>query len=85
MIGWMIRVNVHEAKSRLSQLLEAVAQGDTVVICNRNKPVAELKPIEQAGSEPRKFGQKIAFRSVPEDFNAPLPKDELDAWESGRL
>ena len=43
----MIRVNVHEAKTHLSRYLERVAEGESVVICKRNIPVAELRPIVQ--------------------------------------
>ena len=41
----MISVNMHEAKSRLSELVKAVEKGnETVIICRNGKPVAELKP-----------------------------------------
>ncbi len=41
-------VNIHEAKTHLSRLLERVEQGETVVIARAGKPVAELRPIQRA-------------------------------------
>jgi prevent-host-death family protein len=41
----MIMVNIFEAKAKLSEYLEAVARGERVLICNRNRPVAELRAL----------------------------------------
>ena len=41
----MKMVNINEAKAKLSEFLDAVAQGETVIICNRNQPVAELRAV----------------------------------------
>jgi prevent-host-death family protein len=56
MIMTMIVVNIHEAKARLSEYLEAVAKGERVLICKRNQPVAELRAVEQRRTEPRPIG-----------------------------
>ena len=45
----MIQVNVAEAKTRLSELLDAVDRGEEVVIANRNKPVARIVPFGTPG------------------------------------
>jgi prevent-host-death family protein len=42
----MIRVNIQEAKTHLSRYLDRVEQGDVVVVCRHNQPVAELRAIE---------------------------------------
>ena len=78
----MIRVNVHDAKTRFSSLLEAVKQGETVLICNRNKPVAEMKAVEAPRTKPRKLGQHVGVFSISDDFNDPLSDEELALWES---
>lgn len=41
----MQAINVHEAKTHLSSYLAEVEQGERVVICRRNKPIAELRPV----------------------------------------
>jgi prevent-host-death family protein len=46
----MLMVNIAEAKAKLSEYVEAVANGEHVIICNRNRPVAELRAIEAARS-----------------------------------
>jgi prevent-host-death family protein len=78
----MIRVNVHDAKTRFSSLLEAAKNGETIVICNRNKPVAELKAVEQPRTKPRKLGQHVGVLAISEDFNDPLSDEEMALWES---
>ena len=44
----MIMVNIFEAKAKLSEFIEATAQGERVLICKRNVPVAELRPVATA-------------------------------------
>jgi prevent-host-death family protein len=44
----MIRLNVNEAKTRLSSLLDRVAAGEVVLVCKRNVPVAEIRPVAGA-------------------------------------
>ncbi|HEX6111738.1 MAG TPA: type II toxin-antitoxin system Phd/YefM family antitoxin [Geminicoccaceae bacterium] len=73
----MATVNVHQAKTHLSRLLERVAAGEEVIIARAGKPVARLVSIER--EEPRKPG--LAKGHVTEAFFEPLPADELDAWQ----
>lgn len=82
----MREVNVYEAKTSLSALLEAVAAGEEVVITKRNRPVARLVPIEPPKRQPR-FGsaREVFERSglTREDIDralAPLSDDELKEW-----
>ena len=62
----MIQTNIREAKSKLSAYLSQVEQGEEVMIVKRGKPVAMLKPIEQAAALPsmKSFRQKIRLRGV---------------------
>jgi prevent-host-death family protein len=83
MIMTMIVVNIFEAKAKLSEYLEQVARGERVVICKRNRPIAELRAVEQARPEPRPIGAGPFTFDVPESFFAPLPDDFLAAFESG--
>jgi prevent-host-death family protein len=72
-------VGVHEAKTHLSRLLEDVAGGEEVVITRRGEAVATLVPVRPAAS--RRFGIDEGRFAVPEDFDAPLPDEVLDAFE----
>ena len=78
----MIMINIHEAKARLSEFLEAAAQGERVLICNRNRPVAELRALPDRTGV-RDFTPAYPGFAVAADFFAPLPDDDLDAFEAG--
>jgi antitoxin (DNA-binding transcriptional repressor) of toxin-antitoxin stability system len=77
----MLRVNIHEAKANLSKYLDAVAAGDTVVICNRNVPVAELRAVPLARRTPRPIGLCKGTFEVSKAFFEPLPEDMLLGFE----
>ena len=79
----MIVVNIHEAKAKLSEYLDAVAKGERVLICKRNQPVAELRAVEQKRTEPRLIGGGPYHFEVPASFFEPMPDEFLDAFESG--
>ncbi len=74
-----MEVNVHEAKTHLSRLLERVALGEEVVIAKAGKPVAKLVPLS---NEPktRFLGSAKGEFVVPDDFNDPLPKEIEDLF-----
>lgn len=69
-------VNVHEAKTHLSRLLERVKGGEEIVLAKAGRPYARLVPIEP---KPRELG--FVPGSVPDTFFEPLPVDELEKWE----
>ena len=73
-------VNVHEAKTHLSRLLDDVAAGAEVVIAKAGKPVARLVPVE-AAPRPKKLGLLRGRIKVPADFDAPLPPEILADFE----
>jgi prevent-host-death family protein len=72
-----VQVNVQEAKTTLSELLARAERGDEVVIARAGVPVVRLTLID--GKPSRVFGP-LEF-DVPDDFDDPLPEDELAAWE----
>jgi prevent-host-death family protein len=78
----MIMVNIHEAKAKLSEFVDAVERGERVVICKRNHPVAELRSVEQKRTKPRLLGGAKGI-VIPLSFFDPMPDDFLDAFESG--
>ena len=78
----MIVMNIHEAKAKLSECLDAVASGERVVICKRNQPVAELRAVEQKRTEPRPIGGGPHIE-LTDAFFEPMPDEFLDAFEFG--
>jgi prevent-host-death family protein len=76
----MSKVNVHEAKTSFSRLLRRVAAGEEITIANRGVPVARLVPVPSEETT-RKLGFFRGQMTIPDDFDAPLPADILDAFE----
>lgn len=64
-------VNIHQAKTHLSRLLEQVAKGEEVVIARSGRPVARLVAISDAPRRPGRLKGKI---EIADDFDAPLPE-----------
>jgi prevent-host-death family protein len=78
-----MEVNVHEAKTHLSRLLDRVAMGEEVIIAKAGKPVAKLVPLKKAPKK-RVFGSAKGDFAVPDDFNDPDPDIE-DLFYNGPL
>ena len=76
----METVNIHEAKTQLSRLIERVRAGEEVVIAKAGKPVARLVPVVPAGFV-RKPGSLKGRIRIDGDFNAPLPEEVIAVFE----
>lgn len=76
----MRTINIHEAKTHLSRLVDEVVAGEEVMIAKAGKPMAKLSPFIPATKE-RKLGLLAGKLSVPADFDAPLPDDVLASFE----
>jgi len=76
----MTTYNIHQAKSQLSKLIEAVQEGETLTIAKAGKPVAVLGPL-RAHSIPRRRGVLKGQIQLGPEFDEPLPTDVLDAFE----
>ncbi|TMJ13552.1 MAG: type II toxin-antitoxin system Phd/YefM family antitoxin [Alphaproteobacteria bacterium] len=75
-------VNVHEAKTHLSKLLDRVHAGEEIIVAKAGKPYAKLVPVKQPKPrKPRVPGALKHLGPIPDSFFDPLPDDELDAWE----
>jgi antitoxin (DNA-binding transcriptional repressor) of toxin-antitoxin stability system len=79
----MIRLNIHEAKTHLSRHLAELPEGEVIVICRRNVPIAEIRLLPQARTSPRPIGLARGQIKVPPEFFEPLPDDMLTAFEGG--
>lgn len=75
-------INIHEAKTQFSKLIEAVTHGEEIVIAKAGKPAARLVPV-QVQQPARKPGALKGKIRIAADFDAPLP-DHLQAAFEGR-
>lgn len=73
----MSTINVYEAKTHLSELLDRALAGEEIVIARSGKPIVRLVPV----AERQRRTPGIATGRVTEAFFEPLPDEELDAWE----
>jgi antitoxin (DNA-binding transcriptional repressor) of toxin-antitoxin stability system len=80
----MVRVNIHEAKTHLSEHLERLERGaeDVVVICRRNEPIAELRALPKRQTTPRPILVADPRFRLSAAFFEPLPDDLLAAFEA---
>ena len=81
-----MQVNIYEAKTRLSELVEQARQGETVVIAKSGTPLAKLVALD--APEPKRkirFGLMKGELEIADDFDAPLPDDVLADFERGPL
>jgi prevent-host-death family protein len=78
------KVNVHEAKTHFSKLLDRAHAGEEIIVHKSGRPYARLGPIEpRAASEPRKPGRwEGIVPPIPDSvWFDPLPEEELRLWE----
>ncbi len=84
----MITMNINEAKTHLSSALARVAKGETVVLCKRNTPVAEIRPLRESLKKKRPIGlasKEFPTFSVDKSFFEPLPDAIVDAFSVGNV
>lgn len=75
----MIKVNIAEAKARLSTYVDRIERGETVVLCRRNTPIAEIRPLPKLPAKDRPVGIDRGMK-VPASFFEPLPDEMLRAF-----
>ena len=76
----MIRLNIHEAKTHLSRYLPRLKRGEFIVLCKRNEPVAEIRPLPLRRVKPRPVGLSKGRFEIPASFFEPLPDEILDVF-----
>ncbi|ACD18757.1 type II toxin-antitoxin system Phd/YefM family antitoxin [Paraburkholderia phytofirmans] len=74
----MLTVNIHEAKTNFSRLVDAAAGGEEILIAKAGKPAARLVSITKPA---RRFGALKGAVRIADDFDAPLPDDVIAAFE----
>jgi prevent-host-death family protein len=73
-------VNIYDAKTKLSELVDRAAAGEEVIIAKAGKPVARLVPLKVRERVPGRGKGQV---KIAPDFNAPLPDSTLRDFESG--
>jgi prevent-host-death family protein len=77
----MQSVNIHEAKTHFSKLVEAAMKGEEIIIAKAGKPAAKLVPLGGTKRRGIRFGLMKGEIDISEDFDAPLPEDLQRAFE----
>ena len=80
----MIKLNIHEAKTHLSRYLAQLDEEEVIILCNRNVPVAEIRPLPKQSNENREIGFMKGQLTVPPSFFEPFDDEILDAFEGTR-
>lgn len=79
MFMYMIKVNIAQARAELSRYLARVQRGETITLCRRNVPIAEIRPLRVARASERPVGIDRGM-TVPASFFEPLPDELLQAF-----
>jgi prevent-host-death family protein len=80
-----MEVNIHEAKTHLSRLLQRVAAGEEVTIARSGVPVARLVAVAPEKKKIRPLGMDRARTWIADDFDAPLPDELLKQFYGGEI
>ena len=79
----MKTVNIHEAKTQLSKLVEQASKGESFVIAKAGKPIVKVMPLNTPiGTEVRRLGFMAGHISVPDDFDR-MGQEEIEALFGG--
>jgi prevent-host-death family protein len=79
-----VQVNAHEAKTRLSRLLDLVEEGETVVIARHGEPVAELVPARKTTGFPFGIAREAPLVPAGNDWWQPMADAEAEEWIDGQ-
>ncbi|MFQ6758764.1 MAG: type II toxin-antitoxin system Phd/YefM family antitoxin [Deltaproteobacteria bacterium] len=79
----MRNVNIHEAKTHFSKLVDTAMHGEEIIIAKAGKPAARLVPLREAVRKIQ-FGLMQGEVEIAENFDAPLPEDVLAGFEGAK-
>ena len=77
----MLTVTIEEIQRDIATYLHQVEAGETLIVMQAGKPVAEIKPISSTVKQLRPFALCTGELTLPDDFDTLLPKDILTAFE----
>ena len=79
----MLKVNIHQAKTHLSRYVKRAKAGETIILCDRNKPIAEIRPLSPEFMELAQAKRPVGFDDgrVPlgDDWDSPATNREVGA------
>ncbi len=81
----MIRLNLHEAKTHLSRYVARLREGETILLCRYNEPVAEIRALPRVCTGARPIGLARGRFTVPDSFFEPLSDDVIESFEGGEV
>lgn len=81
----MLTVNIDEIQKNLISYFHQVAAGESIIIIESGKPIAEIKPVSPTSPQIRPYGLCAGEFTVPDDFNDPLPDEILNSFEGKDL
>ena len=79
----MIKLNLHEVKVRFSKCIEMVEAGETIVVCKRNIPVAEIRQVATNQKRTPVLGSAAGKSKISKSLSESMPEAELRLWEEG--
>src|SRR3989337_651992 len=77
------RINISEARTPLSEYLNSLRAGETIILCKRNTPVAEIRPLPVRPRKRRPIGLAAGKVRVTKSFFEPLPEDVIASFRGG--
>ncbi len=80
-----MQINIHEAKTHFSSLLQRIQKGEEIIIAKAGHPIAKLVPIESKSARKPGILKDVFNGELCDSFFDSLPEEELDAWEQIRL
>ena len=75
------KLTIHEARTNLSKHIANLQEGDRIILCHGNNPVAEMLPLADRSDEPRPVGLGKGLAEVPDSFFDPFPDDILHDFD----
>ena len=75
------KLTIQQAQTNLSNLIADLQDGDRIILCRENEPVAEILPLTHRSDEPRPVGLGRGLAEVPDSFFDPLPDDILHDFD----
>jgi len=81
----MIKRTIHEAKTHLSRYLERLARGESIILCKRNIPIAEIRRISKPRTAKRPVGLAEGKFKLSRQFFESLPVDILNSFHGQKL
>ncbi len=76
----MFKLNIHEAKTHLSRYLVKLKRGETIILCKRNEPIAEIRPLPSPPTRKRPLGLAKGRLKIPKKFFEPLSEELIQAF-----